>query len=125
MSRLSSRSRWLTSGAATASDTPRTIAVSQVTRRIPASITDTSPGVEEMRRAAVACRASWATLTTISRFITAANAPYWSGPSARAAMIVKPYVATFMAPIATAMTPPLVTACLDVASGTPGVFHSA
>ena len=35
--------------------------------------------------------------------IRLAKAPYWRGPRIRAASIVKPYVATFMTPIATAI----------------------
>ena len=41
--------------------------------------------------------------------IRAANAPYSAGPSSRAAIIVKPYVATFMTPIATAIELPLLS----------------
>jgi hypothetical protein len=37
--------------------------------------------------------------------IRLANAPYACGPRSRAAAMVKPYVATFMIPIATAIDP--------------------
>ncbi|GAB2447381.1 hypothetical protein GCM10027062_31350 [Nocardioides hungaricus] len=43
---------------------------------------------------------------TSSVAIRLAKAPYAWGPSRRAAIIVKPYVATFMTAIATAMEPP-------------------
>ena len=43
---------------------------------------------------------------TSSMAIRPAKAPYWRGPRTRAATIVKPYVATFMTAIATAMLEP-------------------
>src|SRR4051812_41997414 len=60
-----------------------------------------------MRRAAVACRPSWATLITSSVAIRLARAPYGLGPSRCAARTVKAYVATFMTAIATAIPAPL------------------
>src|ERR671921_243475 len=65
-----------------------------------------SEGAALTRRAPVACSPSESTLTTSSRPMTAASAPYSAGPRSRAARIVKPYVVTFMIPIATAMTMP-------------------
>ena len=57
-------------------------------------------------RAAVACRPSATTWITISRPRQAPNAPYWLGPMMRAAMMVKPYVATFITLVATATALP-------------------
>jgi hypothetical protein len=45
-------------------------------------------------------------LRTSSSPITAASAPYSTGPRRRAARIVNAYVVTFITPIATAMTIP-------------------
>ena len=70
------------------------------------SIWATCSGSAEIRRAAVACRPSWSTVITSRVAIRPAKAPYAGGPSRRAAIIVKPYVATFMMPIATAIEPP-------------------
>ena len=51
------------------------------------SIAATSSGAEAIRRAAVACSPSWTTDSTISSAIMPATAPYWLGPSSRAATI--------------------------------------
>src|SRR6476469_4907546 len=59
-----------------------------------------------MRRAEVACRPSWRTAMASRVAMRPSNAPYVWGPSSRAATIVKPYVATLMMPIATAIDPP-------------------
>ncbi len=74
---------------------------------IDCSICATCSGSAEIRRAAVACRPSCSTASTISVAIRPARAPYSVGPRIRAATIVKPYVARFMTPIAMAMLVPL------------------
>ena len=103
---LSSRSTCHTSGDAAASSTPSPSDARVLNRNMAGAIRDTSSGAAAIRRAAVACSPSWTTATTSSSAISEATAPYAGGPSARAATIWKPYVATFMVRIATA-SPPL------------------
>ena len=57
--------------------------------------------------------------------MSAARAPYGRGPRRRAATMVKPYVATLMIPIATAMELLVLNhaGTLNVAFTTPGVCH--
>src|SRR6478672_164998 len=74
--------------------------------RIALSTPATSLGSVAIRRAAVAWRPSWSTVTTSATASRLARLPYWLGPIRRAATIWKPYVATFITTIAIAMMPP-------------------
>jgi hypothetical protein len=69
------------------------------------SICSTCSGSAEIRRAAVVCSPSWRTPITSSVAIRLAKAPKVLVPRIRAAIIVKPYVATLITAMATAIDP--------------------
>ena len=83
----SRRSSHQTAGEAATASAPRTRAARQVVVSTVCSIAATSSGAAAIRRAAVAWRPSCTTDSTMSSAIRPATAPYWLGPSRRAATI--------------------------------------